>query len=215
MTEPARRRRRWPYVLGGAVVVIVTGFQLQRWFFESPSYDVVAEHGAIEIRRYQPRIVAETTVQADDRQTATREGFRRLAGYIFGDNAKITMTTPVEASPASERIAMTTPVGSRPSADGWVITFTMPSSYRLEDLPRPADERVVLRERAGALVASLRFSGRLRRAEYATRKEELLAALPGAGYRAEGEVGTAVYDPPTTVVGWFRRNEVYVPVAPL
>ena len=51
----------------------------------------------VEIRRYGPRIAAETTVAADE-EAARSAGFRRLAGYIFGGNhqvRRIAMTAPV------------------------------------------------------------------------------------------------------------------------
>jgi len=195
--------------------VLGTGFQLQRWWYESPDYEVVGREDGFEVRRYAPRVVAETTVVADDRREATREGFRRLAGYIFGGNEKISMTTPVEAEPGSERVSMTTPVETTPREGEWVITFTMPSEYRVQDLPRPTDDRVVLRERPGELVAAIRFSGRLTADDVETRSAELLERLERAGYEAESEVGTAVYDPPTTVLPWLRRNEVYARVTRL
>jgi hypothetical protein len=50
---------------------------------EHARYSVVASTGAIEIRDYAPQIVAETTVPGE-RDAAISEGFRRLAGYIFG-----------------------------------------------------------------------------------------------------------------------------------
>lgn len=207
------RRKRWPWLIGGALLTLGTGFQLQRWCYESPTYEVVARNEGFELRRYAPRVVAETTVQAGSRREATREGFRRLAGYIFGGNLKVAITTPVEAAPQSQRISMTTPVESVPGDDGWVITFTMPFEYALEDLPRPNDTRVVLRERPGELVAALRFTGRMRQRDIDARRAQLLAALERAGYRAETNVGTADYDPPTTVFPWLRRNEVYARVS--
>lgn len=39
---------------------------------------------------------------------------------------------------------MTAPVGQRASADGYVVSFTMPSSYALEALPDPDDRRIGL-----------------------------------------------------------------------
>ena len=97
---------------------------------EEPKYDVVARQGTgaseVEIRRYAPRLAAETTVAAASETAARSEGFRRLAGYIFGGNrgqAKIAMTAPVAQSP--EKIAMTAPVGLLIS-NVWVSLWVSP-----------------------------------------------------------------------------------------
>ena len=81
---------------------------------EEPHYLGEPLTDRVEIRRYGPRIAAETTVFADDQQ-ARNTGFRRLAGYIFGGNqrqTKIAMTAPVAQS--SDKIAMTAPVAQAP-----------------------------------------------------------------------------------------------------
>ena len=75
---------------GGSIVGIRTGTA-------EPSFTVQRQVRGVEIRRYGPRIAAETTIDADE-EKARSEGFRRLAGYIFGGNttkSKIAMTAPV------------------------------------------------------------------------------------------------------------------------
>ena len=52
---------------------------------EEPHYLATPVSGRIEMRRYGPRIAAETTVAADE-DRARSIGFRRLASYIFGAN---------------------------------------------------------------------------------------------------------------------------------
>lgn len=62
-----------------------------------PSWHSVKKDGNIEIRDYDPMIVAEVTVEGE-RYSAINHGFRILAGYIFGGNVaqtKIVMTAPV------------------------------------------------------------------------------------------------------------------------
>ena len=62
-----------------------------------PPFTVERSFGGVEIRRYESRIAAETTIDADE-EKARSEGFRRLAGYIFGGNttkSKIAMTALV------------------------------------------------------------------------------------------------------------------------
>lgn len=208
------RRKKWLLGLGAAAVAAGTAFQFQRLLSEEPSYEVVRRTGKLEIRQYGPRIVARTRMTADGRE-GSDSGFRVLAGYIFGGNEKdasIAMTTPVttEAS-GSQRIAMTTPVETTADEDGRYMTFTMPSEYDMESLPRPTDPRVELVEMPGRRVASLRFSGRVSSGDAADKQQELLDAVRDAGLTPCGEPFLAQYDPPW-VLGVFRRNEVQVPI---
>ena len=53
-----------------------------------PRFVVERETAGLQIRRYGPRIAAETTVDADNEAAARNAGFRRLAGYIFGGNER-------------------------------------------------------------------------------------------------------------------------------
>ena len=81
---------------------------------EQPDYKVEKQDGSIEIRSYGPMIAAEAVVEGE-RKPAINEGFRLIAGYIFGKNepqAKIAMTAPVEQQ-KSQKIAMTAPVTSK------------------------------------------------------------------------------------------------------
>lgn len=96
---------------------------------EEPAYEKLSTHGHIELRRYAPFIVAETTV-AGDMDAASNKGFRAIADYIFGNNVaagaapakgaeKIAMTAPVALEPVSpppstQTIAMTAPVALQP-----------------------------------------------------------------------------------------------------
>lgn len=177
---------------------------------EEPSYTVERRIGEVEIRRYGLRIAALTSVGAGE-EAARNEGFRRLAGYIFGGNtakAKIAMTAPV--SQQNEKIAMTAPVVSQRGADGqWVIRFFMPSKYTLDTLPTPNDDRVQLVTVPPERVAVLRFSGTISPAAVATRTEELLTTLRDNGIEPAGEPMGWFYDPPWTVP-FLRRNEVVV-----
>jgi hypothetical protein len=173
---------------------------------EEPKYTVVQRMGAVEIRQYSPRLAASVT-EPGDAVAARYAGFRRLAGYIFGQN--IAMTAPVAQSGT---IAMTAPVAQEPAAGGWVVTFYMPAKYTMATLPKPVDPGVVIHVVPGITYAVLRFSGIPGVAPVAVAQGRLLAALPGTGYVAAGPVVDWFYDPPWTIP-WARRNEVAVPVA--
>ena len=183
---------------------------------EEPPHSSERLTEGIEIRRYQSRIAAETTVEATEEQ-ARREGFRRLAGYIFGGNqgsSRIAMTAPVSQSPTEgSTIAMTAPVSrSGDDENGWVIRFFMPSKWTMATLPEPNDERVRLVEVPSETVAVLRFTGDRSQEAVTARTAELQEALRNKGIEATGEPVAWFYDPPWTVP-FRRRNEVVVPIA--
>ncbi len=175
----------------------------------------------VEIRRYGDTVIAETVIEAGSYGDAGNEGFRRLAGYIFGDNRgeqKIAMTAPVAMAPdPGEKIAMTAPVAAqRDSSGGWRVAFYMPAEYTLETLPQPLDPRVTLRVVPGRLVAALRFSGRGTAEQFAEHTAELTQALADAGIESVGAPWTARYNAPW-VLPLLRRNEAMIEVveAPL
>lgn len=180
---------------------------------EEPSFTVERKVGDVEIRRYGDRIAAETTIDADE-ERARNEGFRRLAGYIFGGNsgkAKIAMTAPV-AQQSSEKIAMTAPVAAQRGAGGqWAIRFYMPSEYTMDTLPTPKDDRVRLVTVPGERVAVLRYSGAYDSKAVEEKTAELLTTLRDNGIEPAGEPMSWFYDPPWTVP-FLRRNEAVVAI---
>ncbi len=202
-------------LLGGLLLGACSAFGI-RGGTEEPRHSVAERLGDVEIRRYAPRLAAETTVPGDA-YAARGEGFRRLAGYIFGGNqrrARIDMTAPVaqsgaQSSAPGERIAMTAPVAQAGGDGGWVIRFFLPAA--LTDPPAPNDARVRIVPVPEETVAVLRFSGTAAPDAVAARRAALLAALSGTAWRPAGEPATWFYDPPWTLPP-LRRNEVAVPV---
>ncbi len=183
--------------------------------YEQPPYAVVATlPGDVEIRRYAPRLAAETTVETSDRQDGMSEAFRVLAAYIFGDNrarTKVSMTAPVAVEGAAEKIAMTAPVEAA-AADGSVtMRFFMPAEWTRDTLPEPTDARIRIVDVPGETLAVLRFSGLGREDAVELETTRLLATLGALGYEPLGEPITLYYDPPWTLP-FLRRNEVAVRV---
>jgi len=185
---------------------------------EEPRFAVEQRVNGLEIRRYDSRIAAQTSV-AGAAEQALREGFRRLAGYIFGGNygkSKIAMTAPVSqergATPSGQRIAMTVPVSREAGADdSWVVRFFMPAEWTLDSLPEPDDRSVELVVVPPATVAVLRFSGDCGPRALTARTDEVLHALSATRYEPTGPAVVWFYDPPWTLP-FLRRTEVAVPV---
>ena len=181
---------------------------------EEPEFTLALHDGDFELRDYAASVVAEVTVTGDQQQ-ASREGFRLLAGYIFGGNSaarKIAMTAPVTKTPKGEKIAMTAPVTQVARNGDWLVRFTMPASYALADLPVPNDKAVTLKALPPARFAVLRFSGLAREAQVADLTTKLVAIAKARGLVPTGPISLARYNPPWTP--WFmRRNEVMFSVA--
>lgn len=195
-------------VLGACTVVGV------RSGTEEPSFETVDRFGDVEIRRYAPRLAAETLVAADE-AASRNEGFSRLARYIFGGNAgaqSIAMTAPVAQAQAPTRIAMTAPVAQAQAAEGgYRIRFFLPASLRTP--PAPLDASVQIVTVPGETVAVLRYTGSTAPEAVADARARLIAALPTSRWRAAGEPYSWFYDPPWTLPP-LRRNEAVVPVQP-
>jgi SOUL heme-binding protein len=183
---------------------------------EEPKYSRRRLADNVELRRYGPRIAAETTV-IDDENRARNIGFRRLAGYIFGANRRnetISMTAPVSQQPTrgGEQIAMTAPVVQTVAPDrGFVIRFFMPSKWTMETLPTPNDDQVRLVTVPPETVAVLQFSGDRSPTAVAARTDELMKALQDNGIKPAGRADAWFYDPPWTLP-FLRRNEIAIPV---
>lgn len=71
---------------------------------EQQPYDVVEHKDGWELRRYPAHVVAETVVRGSTFEDAGNRAFRRLVGYIGGDNVgrrSIAMPRPSCSSPSA------------------------------------------------------------------------------------------------------------------
>lgn len=180
---------------------------------EEPDYEVVSTIAgtAVELRRYAPYVVAQVRVDGPA-ERADSEGFRLLAGYLFGKNRgerRLEMTAPVTRAADPVKLEMTAPVTRSADAAGFVVQFVLPQGVTLATAPEPLDPRVQLREVPAALVAAIRYSGTWSQANYEAHLETLQSALRTAAMRASGEPTLARYNGPMTP--WFlRRNEIWL-----
>lgn len=181
---------------------------------ESTQYSVLESKKNYEIRLYPAHIVAQTVVEGPYRE-ALNQGFRIIAGYIFGGNTKkesIAMTSPVvEKSSTSESIAMTSPVMATVEGGSHTIAFGMPRSYTLKTLPTPNDARIQIVTIPEKKMAVIRFSWIHTSSRVQSKKKELLDLLEKDNVTTVGEVQYAGYNAPWTPP-WMTRNEVLVEI---
>ena len=167
-------------------------------FFEEPKFKILVDEGELEIRSYDEYLVAETAVEGSF-DTASRKGFRRVAGYIFRENKN--------SIGQSEKIQMTAPVTVKPDNEGWVLHFVMPSNYDMSQLPVPNNSSILLKKIEAHLAAVIIFSGFTTDAKIQNKTEELKVWLEKQNFKIAGPQQIARYNDPFTLP-WRRRNEI-------
>ena len=206
--------------IGGCVFVAKT---------PEPNWQSIKTDGNIEIRQYDMMIVAEAETSGE-RYAAINDGFRILAGYIFGGNTKsqdIAMTAPVtqqsdraisaQGSKQGAKITMTAPVtqeavkGEGGGDSTWKVRFVMPEEYTLDTLPQPNDKRIKLVKIPAFQVAVIRFSGFNRDKNLSKHELELETWIQQNHLKQTGSATYAFYDPPWTLP-FLKRNEVMIPI---
>lgn len=212
---------RTPYLLLSGLLLI-SG---ETMAIEEPSYTVLSQVEDFELRRYDEQLVAQTWVSGDQ-NTASRQGFKVLADYIFGNNtapsgesSKISMTAPVTMQSdnlngqASQKIAMTAPVSMQQNDGKWRVQFTMPSQYTMQTLPKPNNPDVKIVQVPAQTYGVIKFSGLAGSKKVAKKTETLKSWMQTQKLVITGTPELARYNPPWTLP-FMRRNEVMMAYRP-
>lgn len=165
---------------------------------EKQPYKVLKTDGDLEIRLYPSVTIATIQSTARNYRELSGSGFRKIAGYIFGNNA------------TGEKIAMTSPVHMDIQQEGSSMAFVMPSGYDEQNLPKPNDPNVQLKKTSAEYVAALRFGGFASDETITRHSKELSALLEEKGIKPIGHFRYLGYNPPYQLVG--RRNEIIVSI---
>lgn len=213
------------------------GTVLGRIGVETPKYEVIFKGSDYEIREYQPSVVAEVTYDPSQMKKGGKDGgFMILANYIGAignpcnikpesqiEGEKIAMTAPVfthESSPQSQPIAMTAPVMTAEQTTDdesghtkklVTMQFVLPSDYTMENVPRPIDPSVSVKEVPARKYGVVTFSGVADEALVQTMVQKLRKSLEDGGYQVTGDYVLGRYNPPWTLP-FLRTNEVMLPV---
>ena len=192
---------------------------------EEPNYTVLSQIDNFELRHYDAQLVAQTWVSGDQ-DTASRQGFKILADYIFGNNtapsgesSKISMTAPVtmqsdnQNEDISQKIAMTAPVSMQQDDGKWRVQFTMPSKYTMQTLPKPNNPDIKIVKVPAQTYGVIKFSGLAGSKKVAKKTETLKSWMQTQKLMVIGTPELARYNPPWTLP-FMRRNEVMIAYQP-
>lgn len=190
---------------------------------EKPNYTVLKRlpisppsRGNIEIRKYEPYLIAETTVNESSMRKAGGVGFGKCAGFIFGKNVPRTKSAAV--GDAGEKMAMTSPVrssGSIASSGKTKVSFVIGSKYSLQSVPKPIDKSVQVKKVKEHYLAATSFSGPPPSDEKIRKEREAIVhTLEKEGIRVKDKEETIVYGyhDPVITPNFLRKNEVAVRV---
>ena len=164
---------------------------------EELPYKVINRMDQLEIRSYRPFTLAQTSASGDFDE-AKEICFKRLAEFIFGENAE------------SEITEMTTPVFYDRKGDEWVMSFYLPDE--VSGLT-PEDPAISIESKPGKEAAVYTFSGNFDLESMEKAREELLRLVSESGLMADSDVWWAQFDQPFSVP-FTKRNEALVKVAP-
>lgn len=164
---------------------------------ESPVYKVIKTYGDVELRLYPKMIVAKTSLSGKSFDNQGSNGFRTIAGYIFGGNEK------------NEKIAMTSPVVMN-MGDSASMYFVMPKSYDKSELPTPNSKDVQIVEVAEKTLAVVTYGGFSSDEKIEKHRKQLELILQKNKLQTKGAYLYMGYNAPWDVIN--RKNEVAIEV---
>ena len=162
---------------------------------EQHSYKVIKKFDKFEIRKYDAALFSSVKLNKKGYKQSSSEGFRILAGYIFGDNE------------ANEKIAMTSPVVME-LGDTSKMMFMVPKNYNLKNLPNPKNSKIVFEKEEEKIIAAIRFDGWADDEKIEKYRSILLNELVKEKLNYINKFSFLGYNPPYEVMN--RRNEVVV-----
>lgn len=163
---------------------------------EEPKYQVLEAYDKIELRLYEPFVVAEVE-NYEMRKEAIRSGFKILADYLFGNNS------------TSTKMSMSIPVTQQKIGNRWKIRFMLTEASNLDALPQPNGQPIQLLSIPQKKFAAIRFSGIVTDEKIEDHTEKLKAFANSHQWVLDDKPILAFYNPPWTLP-FLRRNEILI-----
>jgi hypothetical protein len=184
-------------------IVIITGIGFLIVSFtskniETPNYKVIKTFDEVEVRLYPKMVVAKTNLSDKSFDNQGSNGFRTIAGYIFGGNEK------------NEKIAMTAPVVMN-MGDSASMYFVMPKSYDKTELPTPNSKNIQIVEVAEKTLAVITYGGFSSDEKIEKHRKQLEQILQKNKLKTKGAYLYMGYNAPWDIIN--RKNEVAIEVA--
>ena len=207
-------KKKWTMITSIIALILIVGVLAGPVMsdVEKPDYEVIQSVQNIEIRQYEPMIIAEVEVDGK-REDAIGDGFRLLADYIFGNNTVqqvISMTAPVQQK-ENQKIAMTAPVQQQSTGKSWRMSFVMPSKYKLDSLPVPNNNHVRLKGILAKKFVVIEFSGTNSNENVTEHENQLMNYIEENQIKINDSPKYAFYNPPWSLP-FLRRNEVMIEI---
>ena len=207
-------KKKWTMITSIIALILIVGVLAGPVMsdVEKPDYKVIQSEQNIEIRQYEPMIIAEVEVDGK-REDAIGDGFRLLADYIFGNNTVqqvISMTAPVQQKEI-QKIAMTAPVQQQSTGKSWRMSFVMPSKYSMDSLPVPNNNLIRLKEIMTKKFVVIEFSGTNSNENVTEHENQLMNYIEANQIKINGSPKYAFYNPPWSLP-FLRRNEVMIEI---
>lgn len=184
--------------LGLAFVVFQHFLKYNMNSVECQPYELLENKGDFELRYYPSVNIAQITSKSTSYDDLSSNGFRQLAGYIFGGNDK------------NESIAMTSPVQVDVNDSLSTMSFMMPKKYDINDLPTPKDSSVRILQTVEECVAVISFGGFADDTKIKENSDKLAKLLKENNLLPLGHFRWFGYNPPYQIIG--RKNEIVVKV---
>ena len=151
-----------------------------------------------EIRFYPSATFATVYSSATNYKSLASNGFRKLAGFIFGGNKQ------------NESIAMTAPVRMSMSEKGSSMSFVMPEKYDTKNLPIPNNTEISIQKSTPEYVAVISFSGYASDEKIEEYNDKLVKILTKENIKIKGPFNLLGYNAPFQFIG--RTNEIIIPI---
>lgn len=165
---------------------------------QTQEYTIIQTEKDFEIRFYPSVAMATITSAAKSYKELGSNGFKKLAGFIFGENE------------SKLQIAMTSPVHMHINDEASAMSFVMPSHFNKNNIPKPLNREVVISNSLDEYVAVVQFGGFATDKEIGVNAKKLEDALKASSIEWYGSFRFLGYNSPYQLFG--RKNEIIVSI---